>query len=448
MKKLVSVLIAAAMMMSLAACGSSGNNSTTGSNSSGSTAAADNKKVEIRLLTRMAGTTTQVQIFKDIVKEFESKHSDVTVVDESQGDESAFNNKLKTDISSGTLPNIFRIQGVANLGEYIDNGLIMNMDPVLKADTEWGSGFVPGALSYYQVPGREGTYGIPMESGLIGIYYNSALFKKAGIDTFPQTWSQFKTAINKLKAINVTPIALGAKTTYMAGHLHDQIFYKWMGTEAAKKLGSRDLKWTDPEVVKTLGYVKELNDMGALTSGAAGVSDDIVLSQFQKGEAAMIITGAWNISNFTNKENCPVASDIKFAKFPYFDEKPQFKNEDMQVISPYMVSGKLTGKEKDYTIELLKMLTSKDAAKRFAEEASFLIPRKDVTLDSTKINPLFSEVIKQGQTSTGIAVDVFDFDPLASMQDRTRNSIVSMFVGSSAEQAAQEIQSEIDKAGK
>ena len=448
MKKLVSVLIAAAMMMSLAACGSSGNNQTTGSNSSGSAAAADNKKVEIRLLTRMAGTTTQVQIFKDIIKEFESKHSDVTVVDESQGDESAFNNKLKTDISSGTLPNIFRIQGVANLGEYIDNGLIMNMDPALKAVSEWGSGFVPGALSYYQVPGREGTYGIPMESGLIGIYYNSALFKKAGIDTFPETWSQFKTAIEKLKAINVTPIALGAKTTYMAGHLHDQIFYKWMGTEAAKKLGSRELKWTDPEVVKTLGYVKELNDMGALTSGAAGVSDDIVLSQFQKGEAAMIITGAWNISNFTNKENCPVADDIKFAKFPYFDEKPQFKNEDMQVISPYMVSGKLTGKDKDYTLELLKMLTSKDAAKRFAEEASFLIPRTDVTLDSTKINPLFSEVIKQGQTSTGIAVDVFDFDPLASMQDRTRNSIVSMFVGSSAEQAAQEIQSEIDKAGK
>lgn len=448
MKKLASVLVAGAIIMSLAACGSSGNNSTTGSNSSGSTAAADNKKVEIRLLTRMAGTTTQVQIFKDIIKEFESKHSDVTVVDESQGDESAFNNKLKTDISSGTLPNIFRIQGVANLGEYIDNGLIMNMDPVLKADTEWGSGFVPGALSYYQVPGREGTYGIPMESGLIGIYYNSALFKKAGIDTFPETWSQFKTAIEKLKAINVTPIALGAKTTYMAGHLHDQIFYKWMGTEAAKKLGSRELKWTDPDVVKTLGYVKELNDMGALTSGAAGVSDDIVLSQFQKGEAAMIITGAWNISNFTNKENCPVADDIKFAKFPYFDEKPQFKNEDMQVISPYMVSGKLTGKDKDYTIELLKMLTSKDAAKRFAEEASFLIPRTDLTLDSTKINPLFSEVIKQGQTSTGIAVDVFDFDPLASMQDRTRNSIVSMFVGSSAEQAAQEIQSEIDKAGK
>ncbi len=445
MKRFISLVLAAVLCVGMTACSGKAGNQSTGNQS---TAKAEGQTVEIRLLTRMAGTTKQVQIFKDIIKEFESKHTDAKVIDESQGDESSFNNKLKTDLSSGTLPNIFRIQGVANLGEYIDNGLIMDLAPVLKEDAAWGSNFVPGALSYYQVPGRTGTYAIPMESGLIGVYYNAALFKKAGIETFPETWSQLKTAIEKLKAIKVTPIALGAKTTYMAGHLHDQIFYKWMGTEAAKKLGSREIKWTDPDVVKSLGYVKELNDMGAFPSGAAGVSDDIVLSQFQKGQAGMIVTGAWNIGNFTNKKDCPVADDIKVAKFPYFDEKPQFKNEDMQVISPYMVNGKLTGKEKDYTIELLKMLTSKDAAKRYAEEASFLIPRTDLTIDATKVSPLFNQNVELGKTSTGIAVDVFDFDPLASMQDRTRNSIVSMLVGSTAEQAAQEIQAEIDKAAK
>jgi raffinose/stachyose/melibiose transport system substrate-binding protein len=440
MKRLLSLLLVTSLCIGMTAC--------SGKTDGQGTEKTADQKVEIRLLTRMAGTSKQVGIFKDIIKEFESKHPDAKVIDESQGDESSFNNKLKTDLSSGTLPNIFRIQGVANLSQYIENGVIMDLASVLKEDAQWGGNFVPGALSYYQVPGHTGTYAIPMESGLIGVYYNSALFKKAGIEKFPETWSELKAAIEKLKAIKVTPLALGAKTTYMAGHLHDQIFYKWMGTEAAKKLGTREIKWTDPDVVKTLGFVKELNDMGAFPAGAAGVSDDIVLSQFQKGEAAMIVTGAWNIGNFTNKKDCLVADDIKVAKFPYFEEKPQFKNDDMQVISPYMVSGKLTGKEKDYTIELLKMLTSKEAAKRYAEEASFLIPRTDVEIDSSKVSALFNEVIKLGKTSTGIAVDVFDFDPVASMQDRTRNSIVSMLVGSTPEQAAQEIQSEIDKAAK
>jgi ABC-type glycerol-3-phosphate transport system substrate-binding protein len=434
MKKKMLVVLMVLLATILTACG-------------GSSDASDNAdgKVKIRLLTRMAGTSTQAQIYKDIIKEFEAKHSDVVVVDESQGDESAFNNKLKTDLASGTLPNIFRVQGVANLNEYIESGLLMDMDPILKDDPEWGQNFTEGALKYYQVPGHEGTYGIPMESGLIGVYYNEELLKKAGINEFPETWSELTAAVKKLKGIDVTPIALGAKATYMAGHLHNQIFYKWMGTEAAKKLGTRELKWTDPDVVKTLEYVEDLNKLDAFGKSAAGISDEIAVADFLEGKAAMIITGPWNIGKFTNPSETEYADAIKLAKFPYFDEKPEFKDEDMQIISPYMVNGKLEGKEKEYTVELLKMLTSAEAAKRFAEEAQFLIPRSDIAIDNSKVSELFLHNIELGATSTGIAVDVFDFDPLPSMQDRTRNSIVSILIGGKPKDAAKEIQDEIDK---
>lgn len=434
MKKKMLVILMVVLATILTACG--GSNDANGN---------EDGKVKIRMLTRMAGTSTQAQIYKDIIKEFEAKHSDVVVVDESQGDESAFNNKLKTDLASGTLPNIFRVQGVANLNEYIESGLLMDMDPILKEDPAWGEHFTEGALKYYQVPGHEGTYGIPMESGLIGVYYNEELLKKAGVSEFPETWSELTAAIKKLKGIDVTPIALGAKATYMAGHLHNQIFYKWMGTEAAKKLGTRELKWTDPDVVKTLEYVDELNKLDAFGQSAAGISDEIAVADFLEGKAAMIITGPWNIGKFTNTSETEYADSIRLAKFPYFDEKPEFKDEDMQIISPYMVNGKLEGKEKEYTIELLKMLTSADAAKRFAEEAQFLIPRSDIDIDESKVSDLFLHNIELGSTSTGIAVDVFDFDPLPSMQDRTRNSIVSILIGGKAKDAAKEIQSEIDK---
>ncbi|PJJ30667.1 ABC transporter substrate-binding protein [Lacrimispora celerecrescens] len=404
------------------------------------------EKVTIRLLTRMAGTSTQVGIYNDIINEFKSKHPEVTIIDDSQGDESAFNNILTTDIASGTMANIFRIQGVANLSDYIDNGLLLNLQPYLDADKEWSGGFTEGSLSYYQVPGHEGTYAIPMESGLIGVYYNEMLFKKAGIEKFPETWEQLLDAIAKLKENGIIPIAMGAQSTYMAGHLHDQIFYKWMGTEAAKLLGNREMKWTDEGVVQTLQFEKDLIDAGAFDPSAAGITDNIALTQFQQGEAAMVITGPWNISTFTDKSATPVSDNVKVAKFPYFEEKPEFKNQDMQILSPYMVSGKLEGKELDLTIELLKMLTGKEAAKRFAEEAAFLIPRTDLDLDKSKCTDLFIQNVEIGGTSEGIGVDVFDFDPLTSMQDRTRNSIVSLFTGASAQDAAAVIQAEIDNA--
>lgn len=438
-KKLLAFAITGVMALSvLTACTKKAENNT-------DTAKTDsNDKVQIRLLTRMAGESKQVQIYKGIIDEFKAKHPEVEIIDDSQGDEGAFNNILSTDIASGKMANIFRIQGVANLSKYIDNGLILNVEPLLKADPEWGSGFTEGALAYYKVPGKDGVYAIPMESGLIGVYYNEALFKAAGVDKFPETWDDFLGTIKKLRDSGVTPIALGEQTTYMGGHLHDQIFYKYLGTDAAKLLGNRQKKWTDPDVVQTLQFIKDLIDAQAFDPDAAGLSDDVVMTQFRQGQVAMVITGPWNIAKFSDEAETPVAKDIKLAKFPYFKDKPEFKDDDMQVLSPYMISGKLEGKELELTVELVKMLTSKEATKKFAEESGFLIPRKDVELDSSKVSFLFSESVKLGATSKGIGVDIFDFDPVTSMQDRTRNSILSIFLGSTPEEAAKEIQAEID----
>ncbi len=282
LKRITAALLAGVMCAGLlAGCGSKGD----GGKESGD-------KITIRLLTRMAGTTPQVDIYNDILDEFKEKHPEVTIVDDSQGDESAFNNILSTDIASGTMANIFRIQGVANLSEYIDSGLILDVQPYLDEDPEWGGGFTEGALSYYQVPGKEGTYAIPMESGLIGVYYNKDLFEKAGVKEFPETWTQFIDAIKKLKDSGVIPIAMGTQTTYMAGHLHDQIFYKWLGTDAAKKLGSRDMKWTDPEVVETLQFVQDLIDAGAFDKNAAG--------RWIYRRSTVLLSGSWKRRNVCN----------------------------------------------------------------------------------------------------------------------------------------------------
>lgn len=437
MKKSIALLVACATAATtLVGC----------STSNTAQSAKDAGRIQIRLLTRMVGTAPQVSIYNDVIEAFKEKHPEVEIVDDSQGDESSYNNILKTDISSGTMANIFRIQGVANLEKYIDEGYILNVEPYITEDSEWGGGFTEGALDYYRVPGKEGIYGVPCESGLIGVYYNEKIFKEAGVNEFPETWNELTDAIVKIKDKGYTPIALGAKTSYMVGHLHNIIAYRWLGTDVAKKLGTREISWTDPEVVETLGFVKELYDLGAFPEGVAGISDDIVKSDFQSGKAAMFITGPWAIPSLTNKEECLEAENIKVAKFPYFEEKPEFKDEDMQVISPYMINGKLEGEELELTIELVKMLTSKETAERFANETSQLLPRTDMEIDISKVNPLFADIVELGSKSTGIAVDIYDFDPIASMQDRTRNSLVSMFTGATPEAAAQEIQAEVDKA--
>lgn len=431
-KKLISFLLISSVIVLVTACGADDNT-------------ANGDEVEIRLLTRMAGTTPQVGIYQDILDDFEAEYDDVTITDDSQGDEGSYNNILKTNRASGDLPNIFRVQGVANLGEYIDNDLVMDLDPVFEENKEWSEGFVEGAKEYYQVPGYEGTYAVPMESGIIGVYYNEKLFEEAGLDKFPETWDEFTTAIDKLNENDVTPISLGAKASFTAGHLHNLISYRWLGNDVAKKLGSRELAWDSPEMIETFEFIEDLRDMNAFDDSAAGIDDDVALSSFQNGEAAMIITGPWNGPPLKNPEESKVAEHVQLAKFPYFEEKPEFKDNDMQVISPYMINGKLEGKEKEYTIELVKRLTNAENAKRYAEEAGFIVPRTDVDIDEEKVEPIFLTNLELSSTSEKLGVDLFDYEKEQFMQDRTRNSIVSIISGASAEEAAKEIQSELDK---
>ena len=56
------------------------------------------------------------------------------------------------------------------------------------------------------------------------------------------------------------------------------------------------------EVVETLQFVKDLIDAGAFDPNAAGMTDNIAMTQFQQGEAAMVITGPWNIGTFEDRQ--------------------------------------------------------------------------------------------------------------------------------------------------
>ncbi len=82
---------------------------------------------------------------------------------------------------------------------------------------DWSGTFNPAALAAYQLGGK--TYGVPYDIGMVGFWYNKDLFKKAGVEQPPATWTEFLDAVNKLKAANITPIALGGKAKW-PGHYY------------------------------------------------------------------------------------------------------------------------------------------------------------------------------------------------------------------------------------
>lgn len=57
-----------------------------------------------------------------MMEKFSELHPNVTFQDDSVADEAAYNNKLKTAIATGNLPNMWMQYGAASLVEYAKNG--------------------------------------------------------------------------------------------------------------------------------------------------------------------------------------------------------------------------------------------------------------------------------------------------------------------------------------
>src|SRR3954447_23128260 len=145
------------------------------------------------------------------VKDHPDVSIEITVIENE-----AFKQKLATAMQSGSPPDMFQSWGGGVLKQYADAGLVQDLTPSLQ-DNGWGQTFQPGPLSLYTFDGK--TYGVPWDAGMVGFWYNKALFKKAGIDAPPATWTDFLADVKKLKAANITPIAVGEKDKW-PGHFY------------------------------------------------------------------------------------------------------------------------------------------------------------------------------------------------------------------------------------
>ena len=73
-----------------------------------------------------------------------------------------------------------------------------------------------GALAGDSINGK--VYAMPLDTQPEGIYYSKDLFPQAGITSPPTTMDELEADVAKLKAINVAPIAVGAKDAWPAAH--------------------------------------------------------------------------------------------------------------------------------------------------------------------------------------------------------------------------------------
>jgi len=204
----------------------------------------------------------------------------------------AFKTKLTTVMQSGEVPDIFQSWGGGGLSEQIDAGLLKDITADLDANNgEWRNTFAPAALAVFSKDGKN--YGVPWDMGMVGWWYNKDLFKKAGIDKEPATWSEFLADVKKLKDAGITPIALGEKDSWTGMHIWSYLATRIGGEKAFKAALDRSGSFADPAFVKAGEELKKLIDMQPFQDGYLGAVHDDMQAAFGNGKAAMELSGQW-----------------------------------------------------------------------------------------------------------------------------------------------------------
>lgn len=199
--------VSAVAALALAGCGSGGGTE------SGTSGAASGD----------AGTSTTITwwhnsnsdpgkaYYEQVAKDFEAEHPGVTIEISAMQHEDMLT-KLEAAFQSGDMPDVYMERGGGELADHVAAGLTKDLtDPAADVIETLG-----GNVSGFQVDGH--TYALPFSMGVVGFWYNKSLFEQAGITTPPTTMAEFDSAIDALKAADITPISVGAGDKWPAAH--------------------------------------------------------------------------------------------------------------------------------------------------------------------------------------------------------------------------------------
>jgi raffinose/stachyose/melibiose transport system substrate-binding protein len=213
----------------------------------------------------------------------------------------------------------------------------------------------------------QGLLVMPLENQFYMGFYNKALFRKAGITSFPTDWSQLFAACTKLKNAGITPIVYGADPQAIGPNPYPYYDLSYIAAglyspAQLKGLYTGQIPWTSPALVKQVATWASMPKRGCTNSDPLTKTN--ILGAFIKGQAAMIIDGNWDTATLRQAMGSNVAPFV-----PPFTTKPQ------RGVVQYSGDGFAVSKQSSHqkeAVQFLRFLMS-PAAQRIIASAG-LIP--------------------------------------------------------------------------
>jgi multiple sugar transport system substrate-binding protein len=285
----------ATFVLVAAACTAGGGKDTPSAIDTGS--GASHEPVTIEMWTAWT-SKAEIEDFNKIFPAFEEKYPWISVNTVKNVDDT----KLLAAINSGTSPDAVLSFSTDNVGKFCATGAWQDLTPLIDSTNFDLTQFPESVGSYTTFGGSR--CALPWLTDVYGLYYNTDMFKKAGISDPPKTVSELFDAAKKLTVFNPDgSIKVAGFVPYMGTYYSGNTvppFATMFGAKWYSEDGSSTVVNTDPAWKNLAEWQKRFVDFYGydnLQKFVAGQGDEWGSeNDFQKGRVAMMIDGEWRTS--------------------------------------------------------------------------------------------------------------------------------------------------------
>jgi multiple sugar transport system substrate-binding protein len=390
-------LLAVAGLLGFYAAGSS-----SGANQrSGACGTAETETLSI--LDYMAGADSKAKPMGAALASFAKLCPNIRINRTTAADPGAVATKYETSRLAGKEPDIVITNLFDKTTSWAKDGATI---PVTKLIKQWRLKFKPDALKQWTATNGQ-VQAFPFEGFSWPVWYNTAIFKKAGVGKLPRTIDDLIAAATKIRAAGFQPLAIGG-SDWTGNKLFSEILQLVISDQQAINAFQTG-KWDTPQIRRAIALFVRLRDAKVFADNAEGLTVDNMDTLFFGGKAAMMNNGSWAYAGTP----AAVKRSVVVGGFPL----PSGSSRNRPIVytgytsTAFWVSP--NGAEKlDAVRAFITHFYKPEVLAPFVKQATILpaaaVPLARLPLRQSALDPLYVQASKLGsKTSTVVLSDTF-----------------------------------------
>lgn len=314
---------------------------------------------EISLEVTGWGEDVEQQIVQNKLERFSERHDGIEAEYNPQPDEYARN--IQTQIGAGDVADVFYVDA-SDFAMWAAEDVLLELDEYIEEHDYDVDDIIDPLIEHFTWEGS--ILGIPKDWTSLGMHYNEEMFSNAGYDEFPETWSEFREALEAIQD--------EGEVDYPMQEFDDgRIWWAWLRQNGGQILTDDG----EEAVVASDGNVEALEFLAEL------FEDDLCGRPSETGldwhgeavgseSVACAALGAWGLPHY--EEAYPEADEVIDVEFlPYPED-----GEQATVAYTVSYSSSIHTDYPEEAAQLIFALTDDEGMTEWAEEGLALSARE------------------------------------------------------------------------